>query len=82
MSNPTDQIPVLRLHLEEIFRALDTAHKCHIADDLTRQYKNIGAAYQPSNLTKALAKALGHTEGYLLEEYEDNPVDLPGQGMM
>lgn len=74
MANPTDQIPVLRLHLEEIFRALDTSHKAMVADDLSRQYKNIGGVYQPSNLTKALAKALGHTEGYLLVEEDDDGV--------
>lgn len=71
-----DQIPVLRLHLEEMYRALDTAHKYHIADDLARQYKNIGGPYQPSNLTKSLATGLSRAEGYLVENPEGDENEL------
>lgn len=69
----TDRIVVLRGHLEEIFEALDTATGYHTADDLARQYKNVGSTHRPSNLTKRLEKARDHAEGYLLQEDEDVP---------
>lgn len=77
MADPTytDVVPVLRGHLEEIYEALDSARGYHVADDLARQYKNVGALHRPSNLTKRLEKALGRTEGYLEAEDHDVPVE-------
>lgn len=63
----TDPIVVLRAHLEEIFTALDAAAGYHIADDLARQYKNVGGTHRPSNLTKRLEKAQERVAGYLEE---------------
>lgn len=63
----SELVPVLRGHLEEIYEALDAATGYHIADDLARQYKNVGGTHRPSNLTKRLEKAQKHLEGYLAE---------------
>lgn len=72
MSNSyADRVECLRGHLEEIQIALNTAYGYHIADDLTRQYKNVGGVFQASNLTKRIEKALAHVEGYLAVEIED-----------
>lgn len=71
MAEPTDQIPVLRVHLDEIHRALDNSFGFHVADDLARQYKNVGGTHRPSNLTKALETALNRVEGYLAIDYDD-----------
>jgi hypothetical protein len=68
----TDQVTVLRGHLEEVYRAVDNAYGYHMADDLARQYKNTGGVHKPSNLTKVLSKATEHLEGYLQKEEEDD----------
>lgn len=64
-------VMVLRGHLQEIAEALDTAYGFHAADDLARQYKNVGSTHRPSNLTKRLEKALSSAEGYLAQEEDD-----------
>jgi len=69
----TDQILVLRGHLEEIYEALDSAYGYHTADDLARQFKNVGGTHRPSNLTKRIEKALGRTEGYLEADENELP---------
>lgn len=61
----TDQITVMRGHMEEFARALSAAYTYHAADDVAREAKNIGGVHRPSNLTTALESALGHAEGYL-----------------
>lgn len=68
-----DTIPVLRGHLEEIFSALDAASGYHSADDLARQYKNVGGTFRPSNLTKRLESARERVDGYLSQEEADVP---------
>jgi hypothetical protein len=62
---PTDQIVVLRYHLEEILRTLDAAYGFHSADDLARQYKSMTTRFVPSNLTKSLERSLARVGGYL-----------------
>lgn len=69
----TDQVPVMQGHLEEIFIALDNATGYHLADDLARQYKNVGGTHRPSNLTKRLQKARDNVEGYLRLELDELP---------
>lgn len=72
----TDGVVVLRGHLEEIYAALDSAAGYHIADDLARQYKNVGGTHRPSNLTKRLEEAQRRVIGYLAvdgEAEEDVP---------
>jgi hypothetical protein len=64
-------ITVLRGHLQEIADAVDTAYGYHTADDLARQYKNVGSTHRPSNLTVRLEKALSSLEGYLAQEETD-----------
>lgn len=67
-----ESITILRGHLEEIQEALDAARGFHVADDLARQYRNIGGTARPSNLSRKLEKALTRVEGYLQqEEHED-----------
>jgi hypothetical protein len=73
-STYTEPVTLLRGHLEEIYAALDTAYGFHSADDLARQYKNVGSTHRPSNLTKRLEKALAHTEGYLVAREDDDGV--------
>jgi hypothetical protein len=68
----TDHIVVLRGHLEELYQALDTATGYHTADDLARQYKNVGSTHRPSNLTKRLEQARDRAEGYLLAQEDDS----------
>lgn len=68
-----EPVQLLRGHLEEIQQALDAARGYHVADDLARQYKNVGGTHRPSNLTKRLEKALDRVEGYLAED-QDEPV--------
>jgi hypothetical protein len=70
MNTYTDSIVILRGHLEEIFTALDAATGYHVADDLARQYKNVGGTHRPSNLTKRLEAAQERVAGYL-EEGDD-----------
>ena len=65
-------VTVLRLHLEEIWNALDTAHAYHLADDLRTGYKNVGGTSRESNLTKRLEHARDRLDTYLIEE-EDVP---------
>jgi hypothetical protein len=72
--NYTEPITVLRGHLEEMYEAIDTAYGYHTADDLARQYKNVGSTHRPSNLSKRLEKALSSVEGYLAQEEADEPV--------
>lgn len=73
-SSYTETVPILRGHLEEIFEALDAARGYHLADDLARQYKNVGGIHRPSNLTKRLEKARDRVEGYLeSEQHEQLP---------
>jgi hypothetical protein len=70
-----EPVTVLRGHLEEVLEALDAATGYHSADDLARQYKNVGGTYRPSNLTKRLEKALDRVQGYLVEEQDELPAD-------
>lgn len=72
-SNNLEPVGVLRVHLQEIYEALDTAYGAASAEDLVRAYKNVGGTNRPSNLTKRLEKALGRVEGYLAEP-EDTDV--------
>lgn len=69
----TESVTVLRGHLEEMFLALDAAAGYHAADDLARQYKNVGGAFRPSNLTTRLERSRERLEGYLQEESTDVP---------
>lgn len=77
MADPiyTDQITVLRGHLEQIFEALDSAWGYHTADDLARQYKNVGGTHRPSNLTRRLEEALQRTGAYLETGDDDGVSD-------
>lgn len=68
----TDQVTVMRGHLEEFARALSAAYTYHAADDVRREAKNIGGIHQPSRLTTALESALGHAEGYLVPPEADH----------
>jgi hypothetical protein len=70
--SPTDQIPVLRIHLEQLVQAIDSAYGFHTADDLARQFKNVGGTFRPSNLTKRLENALELGGGYLAPLVEDD----------
>lgn len=67
-------INILRGHLEEIYEALSAASGYHSADDLARQYKNVGGTFRPSNLTKRLDSARERVNGYLAQEDSDEPV--------
>ena len=67
---PTDLIPVLRTHLEDVFIALDNARGYHLANDLATQYKNTGGVHRPSNLTKQIEKAHAKIAGYLEEDLD------------
>lgn len=75
MPSPTDQLPVLRVHLEQLVAAIDTAYGYHSADDLARQFKNVGGTSRPSNLTRRLEQALELGNGYLAQPEEED--DLP-----
>ena len=67
----TDTVMILRGHLEELEQALDTATSYHVADDLTRRFKNVGGTHRPSNLTVRLEKALDRVRGYLTQEDDE-----------
>lgn len=67
MASYTDQVIILRGHLEDIHEALDSATNFHVADDLARKFKNVGGTHRPSNLTTRLENALDRVEGYLAE---------------
>jgi hypothetical protein len=67
----TEQVSVLRGHLEEWLDALEAAYGYHAANDLAQQYRNVGGTTRHSNLTKRLESALERVTGYLIEE-EDN----------
>jgi hypothetical protein len=69
-----EPVGVLRIHLQEIFEALDTALGASQAEDLVRGYKNVGGTNRPSNLTKRLEKAHARVEGYLVMEEEADGV--------
>lgn len=71
MPHPTEQIPLLRIHLEQLVQAIDSAYGYHAADDLARQFKNVGGTFRPSNLTKRLENALELGNGYLAPPEED-----------
>lgn len=70
MPSPTDLIQIPRAELENWWTAIDTAHKYHVADDLTREFKNVGGTHRPSNLTKRLEAALDRLDAFLMEEDE------------
>jgi hypothetical protein len=56
--------------------AIDTAYGYHSADDLARQFKNVGGTSRPSNLTRRLEQALEIGNGYLAGP-EGGEDDLP-----
>jgi hypothetical protein len=68
----TDQIIVLRGHLEDFLRVLDAAYGKSAAEDLVRGYATMGSGtHRPSNLTRALEQARDRVQGYLHETDHD-----------
>jgi hypothetical protein len=66
MADEFDQIPVLRIHLEEIYRAVDAAYGKMASLDLARAYDTMSPGFhRPSNLTRALEAQKERVEGYL-----------------
>lgn len=70
----TDEVPVLRGHLEETHEALLTAQAYHQALDLADAARNVGGPQRPSNISRRLDKAVARVEGYLATQEEDDDV--------
>lgn len=69
--NPTDRIPVLREHLQEIFSAVDWARTHAYALDLADSAKKGISDNQQSRLTANLSRAHQHLAGYLNPTIEE-----------
>lgn len=68
MSDPTEQIVVLRSHLEEVREVLSNVSGYLAAQDLAQTYHDVKPAIRPSRLTVMTDKAFQRIAGYLEEE--------------
>lgn len=65
----TDQVTVLRGHLEEILQALQAAYGKAAAEDLARRYSQMDhAGHRPARLTGVLDSQVQRVGGYLATE--------------
>lgn len=65
MADPTDQIVVLRTHLEETQDVLNSLRGYLVAKDLAEAFRQLKPTNRPSRLTVQVDKALQHIAGYL-----------------
>lgn len=72
MTEPTEVIGVLRMHLQEMQGALEIASGYLTAMDLADGYRTIAPAPRISRSAALMAKALSHVEGYLSVTEDDN----------
>jgi hypothetical protein len=68
MDDGLNTIPVLRMHLEEIARALVYVEGLLVSQDLQTQYKAMANVTRPSRLTQDVQRQLERVQGYLVEE--------------
>lgn len=72
MANYTDQIPVLRGHLEEFLATLSNVVTLLEAERLARSARELNDNVRPTRLQAQLEQATVRIEGYLPED-EDVP---------
>jgi hypothetical protein len=68
MPDPTEEIVVLRSHLEEVLEVLNNVRGYLSAEDLAAGFRDVKPAVRPSRLTAMSGKALERVAGYLEEE--------------
>lgn len=68
-----DTVPVLRLHLDELMRTLQTMEGLLVAQDLQREYLAMANTIRPSRLTQDVQRQLGRIGGYLQEDSDAFP---------
>jgi hypothetical protein len=68
MDDGLNTVPVLRMHLEEIARALVYVEGLLVSQDLQTQYKAMANVTRPSRLTQDVQRQLERVQGYLVEE--------------
>lgn len=73
----SDEVILSRADAESIWAALDVARGYHIADDLTKEYKNVGGTHRPSNLTKRIENAIALLDEAASRGDEDGADAIP-----
>lgn len=71
--NPLDEVPVVRAHLEEIYRVLQASRGYHAANDLAENFRTLSPNpnSKASRLTVSLNRSVERLEEYLWEDEED-----------
>lgn len=66
--DPTEIVPVMRQHLQEILAALNWCHGYFSAHDLADGYRQGKQTPAPSPITRRIAQAYNHAEGYVHDD--------------